>query len=73
MDHRLSVPIDAKLQRRLQKAFPWGTQAAVVRRVLELLVDKVEKNGYNTIQLLISGRYNPLEEIEKLEERKTDL
>lgn len=56
---KLSVPIDDKLYDRLQKAFPWGTQAAVIRRVVELLLDKIEKDGYNVIELLISGRYNP--------------
>lgn len=70
MDHRISVPIDASLHRRLQKAFPWGTQAAVIRRVLELLIDKVEKDGYNTIQLLIAAKYDPLEDFEKSLESK---
>ena len=72
MDHRISVPIDASLHRRLQKAFPWGTQAAVIRRVLELLIDKVEKDGYNTIQLLIAAKYNPLEDLEKAYQSQED-
>lgn len=58
---RISVPCSEELYARLQKICPWGTQAALIRRVVELTVDKIEKDGYNIVQLLISGRYNPLE------------
>ena len=58
---KISVTVDDELHERLQRAFPWGTQAAVIRRVVELLLDKIEKEGYNVIELLISGRYNPLD------------
>lgn len=64
-DHRLSVLISEDMYQRLQKHFPWGTQAEIVRRVLELTLDKMERDGYNTISLLLSGKYNPLEEFEK--------
>lgn len=64
-EHRLSVPISNDMYLRLQRAFPWGTQAEVVRRVLELLLAKVEQDGYNTISMLISGQYNPIGEFEK--------
>lgn len=64
-DHRLSIPVSDEMYKRLQKNFPWGTQAAIIRRVLELLLAKVEKDGYNTISLLISGQYNPLEDFER--------
>ena len=64
-DHRLSIPISTDMHKRLQKNFPWGTQSEIIRRVLELLLAKVEKDGYNTISLLISGQYNPLEDFEK--------
>lgn len=62
---RISVPCDDKLFERIQRIFPWGTQASAVRRVLELLCDKIEKDGIIVIELLISGQYNPLEGIEK--------
>lgn len=67
---KLSVPISHALHRRLQKAFPWGTQAAAIRRVVELLVDKVEADGYNTIHRLISGAYNPLDELDKSQDKE---
>lgn len=62
---RISIPCSDALHSRLQKVLPWGTQAALVRRVLELTLDKIEQNGYSTIQMLISGKFNPLEEYEK--------
>jgi hypothetical protein len=73
MEHRISVTISPSLHRRLQRSLPWGTQAAVIRRVVELLIDKIEKDGYNTIQLLIAAKYDPLEEFEKSEQRKEDV
>ena len=58
---RISVPVDPKLFRRMQRLFPWGTQAAAVRQVMTLLCDKVENEGLGVIELLISGRYNPVD------------
>ena len=65
MEKRISIPVPDALAARLQKALPWGTQAAVLRRVIELTLDQIEQNGYNTIQLLISGHFNPLEDFQK--------
>jgi len=62
---RVSVPITEELAERLNKHFPWGTQAAVVRRCLELLCDRIEKEGVIVIELLISGKYNPIEGIKE--------
>ena len=66
--YRVSVPIDEKMHQRLQKAFPWGTQAEAIRRVLEILLTAIEKDGYNTIHRLISGKYKPLEGLPKAKE-----
>lgn len=67
---RISVPCDDKLFHRMQRLFPWGTQAAVVRRVCEILCDRIETEGINVIELLISGKYNPIPNLkEKIEER----
>jgi len=73
MEHRISVTVPASLHKRLQRSLPWGTQAAVIRRVVELLLDKIEKDGYNTIQLLIAAKYDPLEELENSMKRKEDV
>lgn len=62
---RISVPCSDALYARLQKALPWGTQAALIRRVVELTLDRIEQNGYSTVQMLISGKFNPLEDYEK--------
>jgi hypothetical protein len=62
---RISVPCDDVLYARMQKLFPWGTQAAVIRRVCELLCEEIEAKGINVIELLISGRYNVLGTIEE--------
>lgn len=59
-DHRISVPISEDTHRRLQKAFPWGTQSEAIRRVIEILLTAIEKDGYNTIYRLIAGSYDPL-------------
>lgn len=69
-DRRISVPISESTHRRLQKAFPWGTQAEAIRRVIEILLTAIEKDGYNTIYRLISGDYNPLEGLPKAKEDK---
>lgn len=60
---RISVPIDDHLLERIKRCFPWGTQAAVMRRVMELLCDRIEKDGVLVIELLISGQYNPIQGI----------
>lgn len=65
-DHKITVPISAEMHARLQKIFPWGTLSEAIRRLLELLLTSVEKNGYNTIQRLISGTYDPLEGLPKI-------
>ena len=62
---RISVPCPQKLHDRMQRLFPWGTQAAVVRKTLELLCDQIEKEGLIVIELLISGQYNPIEGIKE--------
>ena len=62
---RLSTPCDQLLFDRMQRLFPWGTQAAVVRRVCSLLCDKIEQDGVIVIELLISGQYNPIEGIKE--------
>jgi hypothetical protein len=61
---RLSTPCSEALHRRMHRLFPHGTQAAVVRKVCELLCEKIEKDGVLVIELLISGQYNPIEGIE---------
>lgn len=66
-DHKISIPVSAEMHARLQRAFPWGTQAEAIRRVLELLLTSVEKNGYNTIHRLISGNYDPLGDIPQVD------
>jgi len=63
--YRISVPISEGMRKDLQTLFPWGTQSAMIRKVLELVIIKMKKDGYNTISLLISGTYNPLEDFEK--------
>ena len=67
---RISVPIDERTHKRLQKAFPWGTQSEAIRRVIEILLTAIEKDGYNTINRLISGSYDPLGDLPKVDERK---
>lgn len=67
---RISIPISEELQERLQKTFPWGTQAPAIRRLIELMIDKMEKDHYNVVHLLLSGKYNPLEEFENSEKEK---
>lgn len=62
---RISVPIDDALMERMHKLFPWGTQAAVIRRVCEILCERIESEGINVIELLISGKYNPIKTIEE--------
>jgi len=63
--YRISVPISEEMHKELQTLFPWGTQSAMIRKVLELVIIKMKKDGYNTISLLISGNYNPLEDFER--------
>jgi hypothetical protein len=59
---RISLICSTRLHRRLQRVFPWGTQAPAIRRVCELLCDRIEKDGINVLEMLISGRYDPLDE-----------
>jgi hypothetical protein len=67
---RISLLCSPRLHRRLQRCLPWGTQAAAVRRICELLCDRIEKDGILIIEQLVSGTYDPLDETLKGRERK---
>lgn len=60
---RISVACDDELHNKMAKLFPRGTLAPVVRRVCELLCERIEKDGVVVIELLISAQYNPIKGI----------
>jgi hypothetical protein len=55
---RLSIQIDDKLDERMSKFLPWGTRQNVVRSLVEMLCDAVEKNGKGVVGLLVNGEFN---------------
>lgn len=63
MAERLSIPVDEKLAGDLEKLFPWGTKAAVIRKVLTLLVEQIKRDGVVVIDLLLNDKYNPLPQL----------
>lgn len=64
---RISVECPKRLHIRLQRVFPWGTMAPALRRVTELLCDKIEKDGIVVLEMLISGQYDPLDGLSRRE------
>jgi hypothetical protein len=42
---RVSVTVDAETWNRLTDLIPWGSRSVVVRALLELFAESVEKNG----------------------------
>lgn len=52
---RFNAEISIDLDRKLKKCIPWGTQAEVMRKLLETLVDSVEEKGAVMIHHILQG------------------
>lgn len=52
---RFNAEISIDLDVRLKKCIPWGTQAEIMRKLLEALVTSVEERGTIMVHHLLQG------------------
>ena len=57
---RVSFDVNLELYERFENCIRWGNRADLLRRVLELLVDKLELGGYTMIGAIMAGEFDPL-------------
>lgn len=50
---RLSIEISHGLRDRIDSNVPWGIRAALFRKVIETVMELIEKHGYGVCSLLI--------------------
>lgn len=62
---RISVLCDDELFERIQRLFPWGTQGLAVRKIMEILCDRIERDGPVVLALMMQNEYDPVEGIRK--------
>lgn len=54
---KISVDVDREFHHRMQKALGWGIKARLVRCILEMIVEAVERQGEVIIGAILSGEY----------------
>jgi len=52
---RFNAEISIDLDKRIKKCIPWGTQAEVMRKLLEALVDAVDERGAIMVHHILQG------------------
>lgn len=57
---RVSFDVDLELYERFEHQIRWGNRADLLRKVLELLVNKLEIGGYMMIGAIMAGEFDPL-------------
>lgn len=55
---RLNIEIDAALDDKLSKYIPYGLKSTLVRTMLEVLMDDVEKYGRKVIGDVLDKKYH---------------
>ena len=53
----VSFDVDRAFHARLSKAIPWGIKGELMRRLLSMVVEVVEKHGEAAIGVLLSGEF----------------
>ena len=61
----IHVQVDRSLHTRALKLIPWGLRSEMFRKVLEVILDAIERHGQVMIGALISGRIRIVYEEEK--------
>ena len=54
---RISFPVDDDLYKRINR-IPWGVRAAVLRRLLERVIDAAEEHGELVYGAVIGGKFS---------------
>lgn len=54
---RLNVEIDLELNAKLTKYIPHGFKSTIVRTMLEILVEDIEKHGNQVIGMVLDKKY----------------
>ena len=62
---RLSIEMDDDLIRRFQSAVPSQSRSEVVRGLIEMFVDRVDRHGAKVIGLVMTREYFPSGEPEE--------
>jgi hypothetical protein len=53
---RVTIDLDYDFKERINKALPWGTRNAVMLKILEQLVEAIEREGEVVPFLILSGK-----------------
>lgn len=54
--HRISFAVEDDLYEKAMK-IPWGLRAAVLRKLLSVLVDSADKNGQMIYGAILDGKF----------------
>ena len=66
---RLCVDISPKEQKRLQELIPWGLQNAIIRTLVDGMLNLIEEFGEVAIALLLTGKISTLDVIKAVESK----
>lgn len=55
-EYRLTVTLDREVNRRLDAKLPWGSKTQLLRKVVELIADFVDKHGIVAVALVLEDR-----------------
>jgi hypothetical protein len=53
---RVTIDLDYDFKERINKCLPWGTRNAVMLKILEQLVEAIEREGEVVPFLILSGK-----------------
>ena len=65
---RVSFNVDPELHARFDSQVHWGSRGPLMRKVFELLTNKLEIGGYLMIAAIMAGEFDPLFERKEEEE-----
>lgn len=57
---RINAQIPLELDERLHQIIPWGMKSLLLRALLEMTVEAVEKHGAVALSSILDKRFNPL-------------
>lgn len=58
---RMSFDIPRDLHERFRSTIPWGVRAGLMRRILEITMDRIADGGSEVIGAILVGDFDPLQ------------
>jgi hypothetical protein len=69
---RLSVNLTHEEQERMQTLIPWGIQSAIVRTLINGMLNLIEEYGEVAIAMLLTGKVGIIDIVRTIERRHKD-